>query len=295
MTPAAAQQRYWLGDSPPEVDDLLVQAEFLGHDAAELLNRIGVAPGADVIDIGCGVLGILPQLRSRAGNDGRVVGLDIEPPLVAVADQLSARHGLAAETVRADAASTGLPSGCFDLVHERMLLLNVTSPHDVVAEMARLARPGGTVVLQEPDSAAWAIDPPHPAWDLLLTRSPTSTREPAGTSTPADAPHGYSARPACKTSRPGCWPAHRTRRILPYVPAHLTVLMREEILFDGSRPASSTPAPPSYASTPASRARSAACRPSGRPGATNPAPARTRPRTAPPGQDRTPTRRSRPS
>jgi hypothetical protein len=29
MTTSAAQQRYWLGDSPPEVDHLLAQAEFL--------------------------------------------------------------------------------------------------------------------------------------------------------------------------------------------------------------------------------------------------------------------------
>jgi ubiquinone/menaquinone biosynthesis C-methylase UbiE len=169
MTPSAAQQRYWLGDSRPEVDHLLAQAEFLGPDAADLLDRIGVAPGANVIDIGCGVLGILPQLRSRVGTSGRVVGLDIEPRLLAVAGQLSAQHGLAVETVRADAASTGLRSGSFDLVHERMLLLNVTSPQDVVAEMTRLARPDGVVTLQEPDSAAWAADPSHPAWDLLLT------------------------------------------------------------------------------------------------------------------------------
>lgn len=168
MTVPAAQPRYWLGDSPPEVDHLLAQAEFLGPDAAELLDRIGVATGANVIDIGCGVLGILPQLRSRVGDGGRVAGLDIEPRLLAVAGQLSARHGLAAETVRADAASTGLPTGSFDLVHERMLLLNVTSPHDVVAEMTRIARPGGTVALQEPDSAGGATDPPHPAWDVLL-------------------------------------------------------------------------------------------------------------------------------
>ena len=134
-----------------------------------MLDRIGVAPGADVIDIGCGVLGILPQLRSRVGAGGRVVGLDIEPLLLAVAAQLSAQHDLAVQTVRADAASTGLPSGSFDLVHERMLLLNVTSPQQVVAEMARLARPGGVVAVQEPDSAAWATDPPHPAWELLLT------------------------------------------------------------------------------------------------------------------------------
>lgn len=168
MTAPAAQPRYWLGDGPPEVDHLLAQAEFLGPDAAGLLDRIGVAPGASVIDIGCGVLGILPQLRSRVGGSGRVVGLDSEPRLLAVAAQLSARHGLAAETVRADAASTGLPTSSFDLAHERMLLLNVTSPHNVLTEMARLTRPGGIVALQEPDSAAWAIDPPHPAWELLL-------------------------------------------------------------------------------------------------------------------------------
>jgi SAM-dependent methyltransferase len=132
MTTSAAQQRYWLGDSPPEVDHLLAQAEFLAPDAAGLLDCIGVAPGASVIDIGCGVLGILSQLRSRVGHGGRVAGLDIEPRLLAVAGQLSAQHGLAVETVSADAASTGLQSGSFDLVHERMLLLNVTSPRDIV-------------------------------------------------------------------------------------------------------------------------------------------------------------------
>jgi ubiquinone/menaquinone biosynthesis C-methylase UbiE len=168
MTAPTAQSRYWLGDGPPEIGHLLAQAEFLGPDAADLLDRIGVTPGASVIDIGCGVLGILPQLRSRVGGHGRVVGLDVEPRLLAVAGQLSARHSLDVQTVRADAASTGLPSGSFDLVHERMLLLNVTSPRNIVAEMARLTRPGGTIALQEPDSAAWAIDPPHPAWDLLL-------------------------------------------------------------------------------------------------------------------------------
>ena len=52
-----------------------------------------------MIDIGGGVLGILPQLRSQVGTGGRVVGLDFQARLLAVADQLSAQHGLAVETV----------------------------------------------------------------------------------------------------------------------------------------------------------------------------------------------------
>jgi SAM-dependent methyltransferase len=133
MTAPAAQQRYWLGDSPPEIGHLLAQAEFLGPDAADLLDSRGVAPGASVIDIGCGVLGILPQLRSRVGEAGRVVGLDVEPRLLAVASQLSARHGLAVETARADAARTGLPPNSFDLVHERST--GITLPRCAIAHM----------------------------------------------------------------------------------------------------------------------------------------------------------------
>jgi SAM-dependent methyltransferase len=110
MITSAAGQRYWLGDSPPEVDHLLAQAEFLAPDAAELLDRIGVAPGASVIDIGCGVLGVLPQLRSRVGDSGRVAGPDIEPRLLAVAGQLSAQHGLISRRDRP--ALSELPAMC---------------------------------------------------------------------------------------------------------------------------------------------------------------------------------------
>ena len=230
MTAPAAQPRYWPGDSPPEIGQLLAQAEFLGPDAAGLLDRIGVAPGASVIDIDCGVLGILPQLRSPADDSGRVVGLHIEPRLLAVAGQLSARHGLAVETVRADAASTGLPTGSFDLAHERMLLLNVTSPQNVVAEMTRLTRPGGIIALQEPDSAAWAHRPAASRLELLLAEVtdvyPRTGRDFHNGRRAAPAPRG---RPARRPGpRPG--PAHHTREYFHTFLLTPTFLMREEIL-----------------------------------------------------------------
>lgn len=65
-------ERYWLGDSPPEVEHLLMQAEVYAAEAGELLDRIGLAAGASAIDVGCGTLGILPLLRSRVGDSGRV-------------------------------------------------------------------------------------------------------------------------------------------------------------------------------------------------------------------------------
>jgi ubiquinone/menaquinone biosynthesis C-methylase UbiE len=161
------QEGYWLGVGPAELEHLVAQAEVYAREAEELLDLIGIGAGASAIDVGCGVLGILPQLCRRVGSEGRVVGLDLELRLLAVASDLAAQRGLTIETVHANASATGLEPGSFDLVHERTLLLNLTDPEAAVAELVRLARPGGVVALQEPDTAGWVCDAPHPAFDRL--------------------------------------------------------------------------------------------------------------------------------
>ncbi len=55
------------------------------------------------------------------------------------------------QIVTADARRTSLPPGSFDLVHARTLLVNVPEPAEVLAEMVRLAKPGGWVASLEPD------------------------------------------------------------------------------------------------------------------------------------------------
>jgi ubiquinone/menaquinone biosynthesis C-methylase UbiE len=126
-----------------------------------------VRSGSSAIDIGCGALGVLHLLAERTGPRGRVVGLDREPRMLETARRLAADRGLTIELIRADATATGLPDAAFDLVHARTLLLNVDNPQDVVAEMVRIARPGGIVAVQERDAQAWTCDPPHPAFEQL--------------------------------------------------------------------------------------------------------------------------------
>jgi hypothetical protein len=58
-----ASTRYWLGDDSVAVEHLLAQAEIYSPEAETLLDLIDVDAGASAIDIGCGVLGILPLLR----------------------------------------------------------------------------------------------------------------------------------------------------------------------------------------------------------------------------------------
>lgn len=108
--------------------------------------------------------------RSAAGSS--VAGtaatrLDREPRIVLAGRGLAEQRGLPVEFVEADATESGLKSESYDVVHARTLLLNVNNPEEILAEMIRIARPGGVVAVQEPDASAWTCDPPHPAFDTL--------------------------------------------------------------------------------------------------------------------------------
>jgi ubiquinone/menaquinone biosynthesis C-methylase UbiE len=159
---------YALGRDPAESARLQRQSEELRPDSAALLDRTGIRPGQAAIDLGCGPSGIIELLAERVSPGGRVVGLDADPAHVAMARELARQRGLGnVEIVAADAQRTGLPSGSFDLVHARTLLVTVPRPAAVVAEMVRLARPGGWVAGLEADAEYSVCYPAHPAWDRL--------------------------------------------------------------------------------------------------------------------------------
>jgi SAM-dependent methyltransferase len=159
---------YALGSSQGESARLQGQAEELAVDSAELLDLVGLGPGQSAIDLGCGPRGVLDLLAGRVSPGGRVVGLDADPAHTAMAARFAAARRLAGvEIVTADARCTGLPSDSFDVVHARTLLVNVPGPSQLVAEMARLARPGGWVASLEPDvKEAWCY-PAHPAFERV--------------------------------------------------------------------------------------------------------------------------------
>ena len=159
---------YALGRDRAESARLQRQSDELRADSAALLDRTGIRTGQTAIDLGCGPSGIIELLAQRVSPGGRVVGLDADPAHVAMARDFARQRGLGnVEIVAADARHTGLPSGSFDLVHARTLLVTVPQPAAVVAEMVRLARPGGWVAGLEADAEYSVCYPAHPAWDRL--------------------------------------------------------------------------------------------------------------------------------
>jgi ubiquinone/menaquinone biosynthesis C-methylase UbiE len=168
VTGPDANAVYPLGSSLGESARLQRQAEELAADSAALLDRVGLRPGHSAIDLGCGPRGILDMLAERVAPAGRVVGLDSDPAHTAMAAEFAAARGLSGvQIITADARSTGLPEGFFDVVHARTLLVNLAEPAQAAAEMIRLARPGGWVASAEPDTEHALCYPPHPAFDRL--------------------------------------------------------------------------------------------------------------------------------
>lgn len=159
---------YSLGSSGRESERLQRQADELAPESKAVLDRAGLRSGHSAIDFGCGPRGVIEMLCDRVSPGGRVVGLDGDPAHVAMAvDLVSQRQLGGVQIIEADARQTGLAGDSFDVVHARTLLVTVPKPAEVLAEMVRLARPGGRVVSVEPDCETGICYPPHPAFDRL--------------------------------------------------------------------------------------------------------------------------------
>jgi ubiquinone/menaquinone biosynthesis C-methylase UbiE len=159
---------YALGQNPEESARLQRQADELAPESTTALDQTGLAPGQSALDLGCGPQGVLDLLADRVGSDGRVVGVDADPAHVALAKEFAAGRGFAnVRVLMADARDTGLPSGSFDVVHARTLLVTVPEPAVVATEMVRLTRPGGWVASVEPDTEYMLCYPKNAAFDRI--------------------------------------------------------------------------------------------------------------------------------
>jgi SAM-dependent methyltransferase len=133
-----------------------------------------------IVDLACGDGFLLEMIREQQGADARLVGVDISR---AELDLAARRLGPDVRLLQADAASTGIPAASQDAVVSHMALMLMQDVAAVLAEVARVLRPGGlfatvvgrrgaersgaarefyemlrTVRAEEPRSIAWTGD-----------------------------------------------------------------------------------------------------------------------------------------
>jgi SAM-dependent methyltransferase len=110
------------------------------------LVRLGAGPGRRCLEVGAGGGGIAFWLAEKVGPGGTVVATDLETEFL---EAEAARHpGL--EVLRHDITIEDLPAG-FDLVHARWLVEWLPDKPLAIKRMMAALRPGGVLLVEEPD------------------------------------------------------------------------------------------------------------------------------------------------
>jgi ubiquinone/menaquinone biosynthesis C-methylase UbiE len=132
---------------------------FWDRYGSATVARLRLAEGMTVVDLCCGAGGSAIPAAHAVGAAGRVVGIDVAEPLLALARARGAHEGLSnIEFRHGDAIDTGLPDCSFDAV---VCVFGVFFAPDMTAfveEMWRLVRPAGVLAV-----TTWGPDLWEPA------------------------------------------------------------------------------------------------------------------------------------
>jgi len=161
---------YLMAGQQSELERLQLQSRVWEPAGHALLARLPSGSGRRVLDVGCGAMGWLRVLSAWVGPSGTVVGTDINRDLLAAAGAFVSAEALPnVELIEDDLFASALPAGSFDLVHARFQLAPIGRAAEQLASYRRLVRPGGWLVLEDPDAASWHFNPPAPAAERLIS------------------------------------------------------------------------------------------------------------------------------
>jgi SAM-dependent methyltransferase len=135
---------------------LALMSELLDPMHRRCLKSLDVVKsGARTLEVGCGNGSISAWLARQVAPDGRAVAVDLDLSLVDV-------HSPNLELRKSDITSGPVEPGSFDLVTARAVLHHVADAERAIANLVANLRPGGAILLIEPDFLPATIaEPPE--------------------------------------------------------------------------------------------------------------------------------------
>ena len=155
-------QQYWWNTSKAQANATLKKLESIYRKLALrdhvsfIVRAAGNRSGLDILDVGCGGGTLLGLLKQRGFNP---LGVDFSQEAARVAERDNGVRVIVGSLEQAV-----FPRESFDIVTLFHVMEHVTNPRAVLAEVARVLKPDGVVILQVPNIDSWQFQALGAKW-----------------------------------------------------------------------------------------------------------------------------------
>ncbi len=139
--------------------DLVHSLPFFQECKSRSYEKLGLTPGNFVLEIGCGNGVDAKNLATIVGPSGNVVGIDISATMLDAARTGTGSASSSPEFMLCDGQHLAFPDATFHAVRSDRVIQHTRDPSAVIREIARVVRPGGRVVIFEPDWETFVVWP----------------------------------------------------------------------------------------------------------------------------------------
>jgi ubiquinone/menaquinone biosynthesis C-methylase UbiE len=124
-------------------------------------QRGGIAPGKNILDVGCGFGLETLRLAALGPPRGLIAGVDKSADFIQGARDRAAAAKLKIDFRVADAMALPFDVATFDCVRAERLLIYLDDVTGAISEMRRVAKPGGGLALIEPEFSSTTVNLPN--------------------------------------------------------------------------------------------------------------------------------------
>ena len=145
--PERGSSGWQLSQSAPEAYEQYLVPPMFEPWADRLIDRVGLRSGDRVLDVGCGTGIVARRAASRLGDEGTVVGLDVNDGMLDVARATASENRLSIDWRQGEATELPFVDESFEVVVSQQALQFVSEPRAALREIRRVLVPSGRVAV----------------------------------------------------------------------------------------------------------------------------------------------------